>query len=113
MKNKIMLCVLLVVILLPVLSCLSAQNSDKFNTDLEYQYLMDNSKGLVVFNHQAHADMLNDCLVCHHNGEPNKCETCHTEDHKVNTKTAYHKNCKGCHKKLKQGPTKCSGCHKK
>jgi len=83
------------------------------DVQLQYQYLMNNSKGLVVFNHQAHADNLNDCLICHHNGEPISCYKCHTDDTKITAKKAFHLNCKGCHKKIKQGPTKCSACHQK
>lgn len=74
------------------------------------------------FNHKKHADTLKDCKVCHHTwkeGEKvKKCVECHTKDSKLTAKNAFHKNCRGCHRKLKKegkptGPTACTKCHPK
>ena len=65
------------------------------------------------------------CQTCHHTwkgkGQIQKCFVCHLKkaaDSKAkgggNTAfKVFHKNCKGCHKKLKKGPTKCKQCHPK
>lgn len=69
-------------------------------------------KGNVTFDHDLHKTK-GSCKACHHKGQQSKCSTCHTrkgENGNLNTKKAYHKNCKGCHKK-DGGPTKCKGCH--
>ena len=59
-------------------------------------------KGVVTFNHKAHADKLG-CEACHQ-GEPAKIEV--TKD------SAHGAVCKDCHKE-KGGPTKCNECHVK
>ena len=82
-------------------------------------------KPAVTFNHKLHADKFG-CKECHHKWKggdaiPQKCSNCHkAKKHGKIPKamSAYHKRCKGCHKKMKKqgkatGPTKCSGCHKK
>ena len=69
--------------------------------------------GTVTFNHAAHATQINDCGICHHTDEKVACGTCHlakTGD-APKAKDAYHKQCKGCHKAEKAGPTKCKACH--
>jgi len=72
------------------------------------------TKGPVAFTHVNHKM---DCKECHHKGEPSdKCEKCHkpaAEGKTPGLKDAFHKNCMGCHKAKKQGPTKCDECHKK
>ncbi len=82
-------------------------------------------KPAVTFNHGEHAKKFG-CKECHHKWkggdvEPEKCSKCHgkkKEGKKPKAKNAYHKKCKGCHKKMKKkgektGPTSCKGCHKK
>ena len=82
-------------------------------------------KPAVTFNHKAHADQFG-CKECHHkwkggNAVPRKCSECHKakKEGKIpSAKHAYHKRCKGCHKKMKKagkktGPTSCRKCHKK
>ncbi len=69
--------------------------------------------GTVTFDHAAHQKRT-ECSTCHHTGDYVKCKSCHGVDSKApKAKNAYHKNCKSCHKELKQGPTKCKECHVK
>jgi hypothetical protein len=90
-------------------------------------------KGPVEFSHVKHStDYGVACTECHHEykdgkniwkkGDPvKKCVECHDpQENQGNAKklmTAYHKNCKDCHKKAaqegKKAPTKCNDCHAK
>jgi hypothetical protein len=76
-------------------------------------------KSPVPFGHKAHGEMIKSCASCHHAdppGKEQKCANCHgekTDGKKVSLKEAYHTQCKGCHQKVKKGPTKCNDCHKK
>ena len=92
-------------------------------------------KGSVYFSHTEHAEGYVDaCDACHHEykdgqnvweeGQPvQKCSNCHDplkRDGNVRKlNIAYHKNCKGCHKKFnkkykpKKAPTTCVKCHPK
>ena len=101
------------------------------------------TKGGVAFTHEKHAkDYKIGCDECHHiyengknvwkEGMPvDKCEACHNEGtvkgetkllpdaKKKNLKLAFHRNCQGCHRKLKKedsktsAPTTCGKCHSK
>ncbi len=77
------------------------------------------SKSVKNFPHHEHQAKTGDCKTCHHkskDGEtPRACKTCHhaKKGDAPAIKNAYHKRCKGCHKKEKKGPTKCNGCHKR
>ena len=76
--------------------------------------------GNVTFDHAAHLKKAGGkCITCHHKMKTNPkkmaCKACHTkktEGKKLSLKNAFHKTCKGCHKK-KGGPTNCKGCHKR
>jgi hypothetical protein len=92
-------------------------------------------KGPVRFSHSEHAEgYVETCDGCHHayrdgenvwqEGQPvKKCSACHDPSKsKGNAKKlniAFHKNCKGCHRKLaKEGGTdapykQCTDCHEK
>ena len=91
-------------------------------------------KGPVKLSHKKHsADYKVACTDCHHDyqdgknvwkeGEPvKKCCACHNplkkQEKGLKLNTAYHKNCKGCHKKAvadgKKAPhKKCNECHQK
>lgn len=87
-------------------------------------------KAAVEFTHKKHAeDYKIKCADCHHvfkdgknvwkeGDKVDKCSACHTSPTKnqgktLSLKNAYHKNCQGCHKKEKKGPTKCNECHPK
>jgi hypothetical protein len=77
----------------------------------------------VSFKHHAHQSHEGiQCADCHHTaktGEAVKaCSSCHGQANGApEYKTAMHKNCQGCHKKMatgaKSAPTKCTGCHQK
>ena len=99
------------------------------NVTIDNKYPKD-TKPPYVFAHKAHVDKGVACTECHHTWKkeerdtPQKCAECHkarkAKDEEITTlKNAYHKQCMGCHKKLKKdgkphGPTaKCSECHPK
>jgi len=76
----------------------------------------ENKKGTVTFNHAAHQTLVKECTDCHHKGlDAGACKTCHLakKGDAPKAKDAFHKQCKGCHKTLKKGPTKCKACHVK
>ena len=89
-------------------------------------------------SHKKHAeDYKIQCDQCHHiykdgkntwkeGDKVEKCEACHTsaktgkdlreasaEEKKLSLYTAFHDNCKDCHKKEQKGPVKCIECHAK
>ena len=85
----------------------------------------------VKFSHRLHADRRVACTQCHHEyqgrrnvwheGLPvDKCQACHgprPEARRLDLKNAYHRQCKGCHLRLRQqgrpsGPIDCQGCHR-
>lgn len=92
-------------------------------------------KGFVRFSHLEHAeDYVEACEECHHEykdgknvwqeGQPvKKCVTCHDPSKRQGNarklNIAFHKNCKGCHRKLaREGGTEapyrqCTDCHAK
>ena len=84
-------------------------------------------KGNVTFPHHQHQQKM-ECGECHHGPghsaytegmKIHKCDECHNKNDAEmpkklrSVKNAFHKNCKGCHKEKKAGPTKCNACHKK
>jgi len=85
------------------------------------------SNGNVTFNHKKHLEAAgNDCLKCHHTWKKGEtsgklCVECHkdkAEGKALSAKDAFHKDCQGCHKQLKEakkpaGPTSCTQCHVK
>jgi len=103
---------------------------------LENKVYKTDRKGPVWFSHSEHAEgYVESCDGCHHEykdgeniweeGQPvKKCSACHdpskSEGKVKKLNIAFHKNCKGCHKKLakQEGGTeapykKCSDCHEK
>ncbi len=85
----------------------------------------------VKFSHRMHKDRRVACTQCHHEyqGRRNvwheglpvqKCQACHglrPEARSPDLKNAYHRQCKGCHLRLRQqgrqaGPVECAGCHR-
>jgi hypothetical protein len=89
------------------------------------------SRAAVTFPHEEHMDEL-ECLQCHHKykdgvnileedalEEGNTdllCSACHTDNAKINLKRAFHRECMGCHRKLRlagksTGPELCGQCH--
>ncbi len=77
----------------------------------------------VSFKHHAHQNHEGvQCADCHHTTKAGEavqaCGACHGQGTDApDYKTAMHKNCQGCHKKMvadgKNAPTKCTGCHQK
>jgi len=102
---------------------------------IENKVYQTDRKGPVRFSHSEHAEgYVEACDGCHHEyrdgenvwqeGQPvKKCSACHDPSKsKGNAKKlniAFHKNCKGCHRKLaKEGGTdapykQCTDCHEK
>lgn len=95
-----------------------------------------NRKGPVTFSHQMHGEDYDvACSECHHiyeegkniweDGDPvEPCASCHDpfedEGNAKKLRTAFHLNCKGCHKQLKkegisdEAPyRKCTDCHER
>jgi hypothetical protein len=85
----------------------------------------------VKFSHRVHEARRLACTQCHHDyqgrrnvwreGQPvAKCQVCHglrPEARRLDVKNAYHRQCKGCHLRLRQqgrqaGPIECQGCHR-
>ena len=85
----------------------------------------------VKFSHRVHEARRVACAQCHHDyqgrrnvwheGQPvAKCQTCHglrPEARRLDVKNAYHRQCKGCHLRLRQqgrqaGPIECQACHR-
>ncbi|MBN2373440.1 cytochrome c3 family protein [bacterium] len=81
--------------------------------------------GPVNFGHLKHIELGLDCKRCHHDWDehsyelPIGCINCHGKDNAgdiVSLRTAYLKQCLGCHMIIradgkKTGPTVCTGCH--
>jgi predicted CXXCH cytochrome family protein len=71
----------------------------------------------VVFSHDAHTLMAEDCATCHHHSEAgqtpscNKCHGASKESGIPGLKDAYHRLCMGCHREMEMGPTGCAECH--
>jgi hypothetical protein len=85
----------------------------------------------VKFSHRVHEARGVACTKCHHDfqgrrnvwheGQPvPKCQSCHglrPEARRLDVKNGYHRQCKGCHLRLRQqgrpaGPVECQGCHR-
>ena len=85
----------------------------------------------VKFSHRVHEARRVACTQCHHDyqgrrnvwseGQPvAKCQTCHglrPAARRLDVKNAYHRQCKGCHLRLRQqdrqaGPIECQACHR-
>lgn len=81
--------------------------------------------GPVRFGHQKHIELGMECKKCHHAWDeysyelPDGCIKCHGRDNQgevVSLRTAYLKQCLGCHMipgsdGKKTGPTVCTDCH--
>jgi c(7)-type cytochrome triheme protein len=88
------------------------------------------SRPSVYFSHENHMDSY-DCLDCHHDyqngenvldeddledGKSANCASCHSKDASIDLKTAYHRECMGCHRQLNKQegdtlPITCQDCH--
>lgn len=80
-------------------------------TDSPAEVKYTSKTGTVTFNHVTHQEF-SDCATCHHTEGYAQCKSCHGVDQSApKAKSAYHKQCKNCHKEMKKGPTKCKECH--
>lgn len=85
----------------------------------------------VWFSHRRHQERQVACVQCHHEyqgrrnvwrqGQPVKlcgeCHGSHPQMSRPDLKNAFHRQCKGCHLKLRQqgrraGPVECRDCHR-
>lgn len=75
----------------------------------------------VVFSHEMHTLLAEDCATCHHHstaGETPSCAECHGAPFNPENlnlpglKGAYHLQCMGCHKEM-GAPVGCTECHAK
>lgn len=91
-----------------------------------------NSRPAVYFSHENHMG-LHECLDCHHDYKDGKnilneddldedgsaeCARCHSEGTAIELKTAYHRQCMGCHRRINKQeaaalPITCEDCHKR
>ena len=99
---------------------------------IENQGYTSDKKGPVRFGHKRHYELYKiTCNECHHlyqdgkniwkEGSPvDKCIACHDptkdQDNVMKLQSAYHNNCKNCHKEISEETDKapykkCSGCH--
>lgn len=77
-------------------------------------------------NHNAAAELDEDCAVCHHaydgktrlegeTSEDSPCAECHglkpTPENSVGLRKAFHTRCKSCHFQSRKGPVLCGECH--
>ena len=136
--------VLMCSVVLLGLSGAAEQKADEV-MDIQAALWSTHTKGPVNFQHKKHAKEYNiKCESCHHvykdgkntwkeGDKVQKCMECHNEatikgekklpkdKQALNLKLAYHKNCQGCHKKMKKQdkakygkiPTTCIKCHTK
>jgi len=80
----------------------------------------------VRFMHMKHAEVVGDCLTCHHYRpeaaeapETTRCAACHQQSfdpatpQRLGLKAAFHQQCMDCHQKQAKGPLDCIDCHAK
>jgi len=104
------------VVLLAVIAFVATTSMVAFANNGPAEVKYEVKMGTVTFNHAAHQKQFSDCTKCHHKGiDAGACKTCHLakKGDAPKAKDAFHKQCKGCHKKMKKGPTKCKECHVK
>ena len=88
----------------------------------------DPQRPAAVFRHDEHNELaeIEECNECHHvydddgklvedeSSEDQQCADCHeltASGRQLALMKAFHTNCKGCHKKKKNGPVMCGQCH--
>jgi len=104
------------VVLLAVIAFVATTSMVAFANNGPAEVKYDTKMGTVTFPHAAHQAQFKDCKTCHHKGvDAGKCTKCHLakKGDAPKAKDAFHKQCKGCHKDMKKGPTKCKECHVK
>lgn len=88
------------------------------------------NRSTVYFSHDNHMETL-ECLDCHHDyqngknvldedeleeGGSARCDACHSKGASIELKTAYHRQCMGCHRQINKQenaglPITCWDCH--
>ena len=76
---------------------------------------------VMSFDHSMHTETTDYCTDCHHSNKSYDrivaCGECHLPgkqpEGKLNRKSAFHKQCVGCHKEQDEGPQDCDDCHEK
>ncbi|MEW5722520.1 MAG: cytochrome c3 family protein [Thermodesulfobacteriota bacterium] len=123
---KLLRAVMVGLILAVLPAALAFSQGDAINSE----ELEPHERPLVQFNHDRHGEII-ECLACHHDyqvygndqgGEGTRCSECHKKEPgskvPVDLRTAFHKNCKGCHANWLEwgrqtGPITCGECHKR
>ena len=125
MKPKIFFCITVLIFCLNIVTHAFPQEDMKFITNDAFDKTR---RPPAVFRHDAHNELaqIEECYICHHvydekgllveddSSEDQRCWDCHqlkASGRKPALMKAFHLNCKGCHKKRKEGPTMCGQCH--
>ena len=119
--------------LLAMLLCALAVSAAAETLILDNPEYMRKQRPAVPFPHDLHQQVLN-CLDCHHdyadgrnmlaeddleeNDSAIRCASCHAGDTSVDLKSAYHRQCIGCHHHLRVDgqatpPELCGACHRR
>lgn len=106
MKKKFLAILTVAIFILPVVLLAGGPSQDIKVTKVG------DKKGPTIYSHSKHAAAgIKNCKECHHKGSvSDSCSKCHKGKDGMK---ALHDNCKGCHKKMKKGPTGCNDCHQK
>jgi len=113
---------------LPNITSLYAQDSEIYIDNVS-AYNRKN-RAAVYFSHENHMETF-ECLDCHHNYQNGenvldedeldedgsaRCAACHSKDASIELRTAYHRQCIGCHRQVNKQeaarlPITCGDCH--
>ena len=94
------------------------------------EFYRSKSRPAVYFSHEIHMEAY-ECLYCHHDYQDGKnilseddldeeesaaCAQCHEDNASIELKTAYHRQCMGCHRQINNQeaavlPITCGDCH--
>jgi hypothetical protein len=139
MKKGILMILLAAVVAIPLVMygtiVVAGGPAEDISIDKAAEFFKGGKKRMtaVPFSHSKHAELVPDCLDCHHKADKAKLDAgeaplscvadgCHGPDQgevdgkeRPDTKGAFHAQCKDCHKtnKDKGASTKCSACHPK
>lgn len=109
-------------------SYLYAQDAEIYIENIDFY--RSKSRPVVYFSHETHMEAY-ECLDCHHDykdginildeGDLDEdgsvgCAQCHAENAPIGLKTAYHRQCMGCHRRINKQksvilPITCQDCH--
>lgn len=120
-----------VLLILVQIALISAGYAQDDQIKLGDEALQPLQRPALVFPHERHTAVIDDCLRCHHDfdqygvntgSEGGKCSECHLkdpspEDNPVPLVAAFHTMCKSCHQKVvvdrsgRKLPVMCGQCH--